>query len=270
MAILHIFGDEFGTMPISDNSGPFLAATVFLRASTPALSKWEGRRPWLIEQLQCLGASPQVAVVRPTKGYSKNLQAKLCKMDTMARFRRMADGANEKYLNVNGLGWRNYIWNFCMNQAIVRAIAASVFSENVESVRVHLDQKTLTTPERNHFRKGLSNVVPQFREILAKFPNHKHVQAALRNWKNCADEPHITWSDEFSSPEFETGLKLAHYLAKYAGESLRKDPAAQVLDWLEDAGFRSAFGDVTDSLLAPLKPETVEEWKRATGLPEPR
>lgn len=79
MAILHIFGDEYGTMPVSDSGEAFLAAMVFLPGALPVLSKWDGRRSWLVKEMQRIGASPQVACIRPTSGYAKALQAKFKK-----------------------------------------------------------------------------------------------------------------------------------------------------------------------------------------------
>ena len=63
MATIHLFGDEFGTMPVRDTDGVFLAAIVATR-TPPARCAWEGRRAWFLEKLSTFAMVPQVVYVK--------------------------------------------------------------------------------------------------------------------------------------------------------------------------------------------------------------
>lgn len=68
---LFVFGDEYGTMPVNDDDGPFLAATVAVRAPFTAKPQMPGRLEDAADALRELGAFVCITYVLPSDGYAK-------------------------------------------------------------------------------------------------------------------------------------------------------------------------------------------------------
>jgi hypothetical protein len=85
LAILHIFGDESGTMPVNDDDKPLVAATVTFLDKTPAAVRGSDEDETLISIFKDLNVIPFAATVKPFPGYGKVLKGKHDKIQVMAR-----------------------------------------------------------------------------------------------------------------------------------------------------------------------------------------
>ena len=69
MATLYIFGDESGTMPVSDTDKPFVAATVAVLDNPPALIRGSDDDEKMVEIFTSLNIVPFAAIVNLTSWF---------------------------------------------------------------------------------------------------------------------------------------------------------------------------------------------------------
>jgi hypothetical protein len=271
MNVLRFYCDESGTMPINDNDPPFVAATVAILGDFPDVGARNGRISWLLEKLEEFEVIPYVAYVQPKPGFSIALEAKLSKLNTMARYRRLMDGANNPYLNPEGFRPRNFIWLHCMQQAVARGLAIALFKHQIDRIELYLDEKTLTEPEsRLMLRQGL-RVSVNFHRVLEALRrlNPGEIEQLQNNLRTSELSTSLYWNNESSSVPAQGGLTLAHYLSSHARRNFENQTNNGILNSLREKGFTHFFDDITDVIMAPIAREVVERWRSATGLPEP-
>ena len=150
MSELTIFGDESGTMPAEDGDPPFCAATLATVNEPPKLSQRSGHRRDVLQACVEWNSVPQVVGICPRPGYGERLRSKTSKMSTMARASRLMTGSHA-YLPDQGYNPRNLVWVRCMSLCLVRAVLRATDTQTIENVRVVLDRKTFTGPERALF-----------------------------------------------------------------------------------------------------------------------
>jgi len=271
VATLRIFADESGTMPLDDDDGIFVMATVSLFGDPPIIEKHNGHLSWLIDKLAELDALPQVSTVIPVPGYGEAIRVKFSKMKTMARYRRMMIEKEHKYLDDYEGSIRNKIWSSGMNQSIALSVLDGITRNSIDSLQITMDVKTMREPDRKLFT-DIVDIVPQtIKDILERVKAVNPTQAdryssniAFRssdisiNWMNPEDKDHVT-----------DGLWLAHHLSKHYQKYLSRTSEPHVRAKLSEAGFNDFELDITHSLMVPINRSAIDKWKQDTGLPEP-
>lgn len=268
MSDLYVFGDEFGTMPTVEGQGVFLAATVSVCGELPGIRHFDGHRSSLLKQLDEFEAFPFVGYVIPESGYGSQFEAKFQRMNLMARASRLVNGSNSHYLNPEGLRPRNMVWSYCMVTALAGAVAKMVFRESVQTIRVHLDQKSMSRADRALFNGTIARLVPNLRSLLAEAGSEPTARSALQAIQDCR-EATVTWSDEIECPSLKTGLALADSLARHSGKSIKRGAEGAHLMWLRSPKWETSSMNMTKLVLRPLQMRTISQWKTQTGLPEP-
>lgn len=271
MAILHIFGDESGTMPLNDTDGPFVAATVSFLGEPPNVMRDSNKDETLVSIFKNLNAVPFAAIVKPFLGYKKALKNKYDKMQVMARATALVMGSSSQSLDQAGLTPRNIVWTHAMTQAIVNAVGSIMFDSDINSVRILLDEKTLSHSMRLLFSQTLLQMGTNFREFLTYYRQLN--PAKMFQYKNniqfSAANTSINWSDDSGQFRSEFGLKLAHRLASKTYHQLKDSGKKGIETKLRDAGFEDFIKDITD-IVTNLDQRLIDNFRQNTGLPEPR
>ncbi|MDD5556560.1 MAG: hypothetical protein PHN82_04825 [bacterium] len=271
MAILRIYGDEAGTMPMNDGDPPFVAATVAILGDPPTIDKPNGHVDWLVKKIKELNAFPHISYIYPDRGYGNKIQSKLSKMNTMARATRLITGANRHYLTEEGIGLRNWVWQFCMGQAIAQATVSAIAKDFVDGLSIVLDQKTMPKPTRRIFIDSVHRLSGQLNGILqaARRMNRDEAELFKSRLRFTNADMCIIWSDSSLAGDSQGGLWLAHYLAGHYQKGLSRGKEMVVRERLSKAGFARVEKDITDMITAPINRASIERWKRNTGLEEP-
>ena len=264
MAILYIFGDESGTMPLNDDDNPFVAAAVAVldRKSWPVNVKKN-----IFEVLKGLNALPSAAIVKPFPGYSKLVKTKYDKLQVMAQATRLVTGASSP----GDFSVRNTIWSHAMIQAVGQTVLRTIFTGSIEGIQILLDEKTMRSPERSLFTGTVINHMEVgIKEILARIKPLN--QDVIVEWENrvlfSAENISINWSDESEEFRSEFGLNLAHRLSQRLYGSVT-GRATDVGPILRAAGFDDPMIDIT-GIISRLDQRIIDNFRRNTGLPEPR
>lgn len=272
MKVLHIFGDESGTMPKNDNDNTFIAATIAFFDSPPGDSPASGRLKDLCEFLNANAGIPFVAFVKPFTGYGDKVETKLKKMNIMARTTRLLTNANVRFLTDEGINLRNLIWIRSMQQAIGHIIALSIRDKTIRCIEVLLDEKTLPKPSRTLFVEQILKKPSQIKDVFAELrplapkligKYEKHICFTPKNIN-------IKWSDEVDNSDSICGLKIADKLARQVRRLLMKRNDVNLATILEEHGYPNSTLDITQEIIRPLAPQTIRSWEELTGLREPR
>jgi hypothetical protein len=272
MAILRIYGDESGTMPLDDNGDVFVTATVSILGDHPSINEPNGHLRWLIDQLKELHAIPFIAFIKPTPGYGNRIKQKLDKTNTMARMTRLMTGANSQYLTQEGIPLRNHIWNHCMSLSIAMAtFNGGIIREHIDKVDILLDQKPMRDPSTNLLKNLIQKAPPTLWEVLqqAKLRFDPQQVKKFESRLKFSQDISLAWSDEIHNPSSKGGLDLAHYLANHYHKGLKKsnNPAIRLL--LSQSGFQNVDIDLTDRITS-IDPRAIKNWEINTGLREPK
>ena len=270
MNTLYIYADECGGIPLDDSSEPFVGAAVSaIQPITGALAL-RFDVPLLVRHLARTSAAPFLAHVKPFPGYGAQVSAKFDKMDTMARARKLVTGVHE-YLPSGGVAVRNNIWVHCVTQAVGQALVMHSFRGPIDRVVVTFDQKTLAPESRRMVIDKCREIPQRITESAAKFHalNPRQVESVLSNVQVAPDDMVIQWSDEPGTTGTEDGLHLADRLAWHYQKHLQSPTQPSFLDALAQAGHKDITYDVTQIMIRPIDRDSIETWKRDTGLPEP-
>ena len=141
MAVLYMYADESGTMPQRDTDTPFVTAIVSFFGDQSDLMHATGHRSEIISKLLSSNAIPFVAFVKPFPGYESCINLKLSKMNIMARVTRLLTRANTQYLDEHGIGLRNYIWIYTMQQAIGNIVRVAMRNHSIDALQILMDQR---------------------------------------------------------------------------------------------------------------------------------
>jgi hypothetical protein len=265
---LHIFADEFGTMPSRDSDPPFVGVAVAIHEPLPGAWSRIGRRTPVAEALVKLNANVHATYVLPCEGYGSRLREKLEKMRTMARARRLLDGHNSDFFRGEYIQDRNYVWIQCMGQALAVALAQAAFAGSIDSIHFHVDRKTMQDDIKAVFLTALGNTLPNLGNLLQRHSDSGEARRVLAGIRACLERPTITERNPSGPQEVEFGFWLADRVAYFIGTDLRKSNAVS-LKWLSALGQKAGCLDITPTLMRSLSRDTTERWKRDTGLPEP-
>jgi hypothetical protein len=272
MSLLKIYADEAGTMPLADTDEPFVTGMVSVVGSDLQIRERHnlGKAPEFCGCLSQVGANIHFCYIRPGLGYAKAIGSKLSKMDTMARMTRLMTGGNTKYLPPEGISYRNMVWSISMNQAMYAIFLRAAASGPVSEVEMFFDQKTMARQSRTHFREAAQMITNNLRRTVLRFADARPLDAAqlLRNVDGL-EHIKIHWSDE---PDFERasdGLTVAHHLSSLARRFLIKG-RTDFSEYLTTAGYTQFEKDITATVTAPISRESIESWKKQTGLLEPQ
>jgi len=262
-------------MPVNDNEKPFVAVTVAVLNNTPALIKGSDNDQKMVEIFKKLNVVPFAAIVKPFPGYGNALKVKHDKMQVMARATRLVTGTSAEYLDqktlTDGFDLRNTVWGHAMLQAIANAVLSTVFTSTIDAVKVILDRKTMRPPMRIFFKemvaKRLGVGTLQFlRSFLPMNPSI--VSQWERRAQFSAETTSFNWSDDSEEFGKQFGLRLADRFARKIYQSqIARQPGIETM--LRDAGFDEFMVDIS-KLVTRLSHRAVDNFKRNTGLPEPR
>ena len=271
MAVLHIFGDESGSMPVNDEDKPFVAATVTFIEKTPIAVKGSNDDKILVSIFKDQAVIPFAAVVNPFPGFGKALKYKHDKMQVMARATRLVTGANSEYIDPTGVNLRNFVWSHAMLQAVVHAIRSTMFTTAIDSLRIVLDEKTMTHPMRRLFTETVQRMGTSVREFLKKHARLDPVNMSLYKSRVqfSADTTVINWSDDAEEFRSVFGLKLADRFAHKVYQQLENAERLGIEQNLREAGFKDFLLDIT-RIVTRFDQRLVDNFRRNTGLPEPR
>lgn len=275
MATLFIFGDESGTMPLSDSDKPFITATVSFLDNPPVLIEGSDNNEKLVEIVKGLNAIPSAMLVKPYPGYGKAIKTKYSKMQIMARATRLVTGANASYLDqktlTNGFDPRNMIWCHAMLTAIGYAVLNTAFSSTINTVRIILDQKTMRPSMRTFFKEMVVQQMGTGTDEYLSTLHHMN-SSVIDLWKSrvrfSAESTFLSWSDECDEFNNEFGLRLADRLSRkiYQSQST-SDPGIETL--LKDAGYTDWVVDLS-RIITQFDQRVIDNFKKKTGLPEPK
>jgi len=262
-------------MPLTDNDNPFVAATVAVLDKTPSLVPGSDDDNKLVEIFKELNVIPFATVVKPYPGYGKAVNAKHDKMQVMARATRLVTGANAQYLDqkmlTDGFDLRNLVWCHAILQATVHTVLRIVFTGTIGAVHIILHKKTMRPSMRLLFKEMVIQRMGvgtnQFLTTL--LPLNPSV---ISLWKNrvqfSPETTFLNWSDD--SEEFRTqfGLRLADRFSRKIYQAEAKNRAG-IKTVLRSAGFADFAVDIS-KLVTRLDQRIIENFKRKTGLPEPK
>ena len=259
-------------MPINDTDKPFVAATVAFLGKTPSAIHGSDEDEKLVEILKESHGIPFAAIVRPFPGYGNSLKSKYDKMLVMARAKCLLNGSNVQYLDNDGINLRNQVWDHAMQQAILHVVRCTMLSSSIDSVRILLDEKTMTKHRRNLFTEMIYRMGSNVRKYLEwlKQVDPEKISQYESHIKFSANSTSVHWSDDSDVFRSEFGLKLADRLARKMYRQLENEGQTGIESILRNAGFEDFLLDITDLVTRPLNQRIIDAWKRDTGLPEPR
>jgi len=275
MTTLYIFGDESGTMPVNDNDKPFVAATVAVLNNTPVFIKGSNDNNIMIDIFKDLNVMPFAAVVKPFYGYGEAMKLKYKKINVMARATRLVTGVNARYFDSKALEYgydlRNMVWSHAMLQAIAHSVLNKVFTNKIDSVKIILDRKTMMPSMRVFFKEMIINQMgvgtQQF--IRSFYPLNRNLVSRWEgNINFSAESTSFSWSDDSTALEKQFGLKLADRLARKIYKDYI-DNTNTFINMLKNSGFKNFIVDITNAV-SQLDPRIIDNFKKNTGLPEPR
>lgn len=272
MAVLYLYADESGTMPQRDTDAPFVTATVSFFGDQPDLMHVTRHRSEIISRLFSLNAIPFVAFVKPFPGYEDSINLKLSKINIMARVTRLLTRANTQYLDEHGIGLRNYIWIYAMQQAIGNTVGVAMRKDSIDALQILMDQKTLPVPTRTLFTEQVLAKSEQVRDVLARLKTLSPNRISLyeNNIRFTRNSTSLHWSDEMEVLDKDSRLKLSDKLARIAYRNIRDGHLDELTESLAKAGFPDSVMNLTEIIMSPLKSRLVAAWERTTGLKEPR
>lgn len=262
-------------MPLADNDKPFVAATVAVLDKTPSLVRGSNDDNKLVEIFKELNLIPFAAVVKPYPGYGKAIKARHDKMQVMARYTRLVTGANTQYLDqktlLDGFDSRNTVWCHAMLQAIAHTILHIVFNGTISTIQIILHEKTMRPPMRLFFKEM---VIKQICEGISQyFTNFLPVNpSVIRLWKSrvqfSPETTFLNWSDDSEEFRKEFGLRLADRFSRKIYQAEVKNQAG-IKTAFRVAGFDDFVVDISE-LVTRLSQRAIDNFKRKTGLPEPK
>lgn len=270
MNTLFIFGDESGNLPLREEDGVFVGATVATQSPLEKIEERNRNPRWLVQKLQEYSAHPFVAYIRPVPGYGAAVKSKLEKMDIMARSKRLLYGEHP-YLPQGGIALRNFVWMHCIFQAITQSFAWSIIGGPIDALRIILHQKTLAPENRQLLVDVVKRSPASAREILAR-ARKLYGNMADRYLSNMRVDPSrisVSWSNDPGTSGAQPGLLLADRLAWHYRRDLVGLNKTRIDDEMTKAGFERFAMDITKIVTAPINRRSIENWKWATGLPEP-
>jgi hypothetical protein len=249
---LFVFGDEYGTMPVKDNDGPFLAAVVAMRSPPPVETETSGHRERVADKLREVGALVHVAYAIPSDGYGEMLQAKIASINALARTNFQKDGRNSSFWNEYGVPIRNHVWQTCMGASLAAVMGSAAFTGPIEQVHVHLDQKTLSKESLATFSVAVGRIPERLKEKLLQFPGSVDARRALEGLRAYPPRLTVTWKEKEERQEFAFGLKLAHLVADIAGKAFEASRKNDPLEFLTTRRVEAKSTDMTPVLLQDL------------------
>lgn len=271
MDTYYLFVDESGTMPVRDSDGPFVGAAVGSRSPITLSRDPRWNQQFLVNALTAAQASPWLCQVVPIEGYGEAVTRKYSQMNTMARARRLVTGRHE-YFPDGGYSTGNLVWGHCLGQTIGPLLNAEVFRAPLTAVEIVFDRKTFTPGVRRMIVDTCREIPQRLREILNRNRDMapEKMDLALANLQFTGQTVTVRWSDDPVTVAVHGGLRLAHWLAKHHLRHLRKPQRPSIHDLLAAAGWKDRITDVTEFVTMPLPEESLEAWRRDTGLPVPK
>ena len=270
MSTLFIFGDESGNLPLCEEDGVFVGATVATQTPPRKIEERKRNSRWLVQKLQKYSAHPFVAYIRPVPGYGAAVSSKLAKMDIMARSKRLLYGEHP-YLPQGGIALRNFVWMHCIFQAITQSFAWSIIGGPIDALHIVLHQKTLAPENRRLLVNVVKRSPDRALETLAR-ARKLDANAADKYLSNMRVDPSrisVSWSNDPGASGAQPGLLLADRLAWHYRRDLVGLNNTRIGDEMTTAGFGRFAMDITKIVTAPINRRSIENWKWATGLPEP-
>jgi hypothetical protein len=274
LTTLYVFGYESGTMPVSDSDKLFVAATV-ASLKEPTLIAGSDNDEKMVEIFSNLNILPFAAIVKPFPGYGAALKAKRDKIHVMARATRLFAGANVTHLDertlAQGFDLRNTVWGFAMVQAIAQAVLNTLFSSSIDAIHVILDRKTMLPSMRQFFNELITKrIAVGTRQILKSLLPLD--PPAVSEWENRVkfsfQTTSVSWSDDSEELGQQFGLRLADRFARKVYQArITGQPSIEAI--LEAAGFEGTVCDISE-LVTRLDQRLAEDFKKTTGLPEPK
>ena len=276
MTTLYIFGDESGTMPTKDSDKPFVTATVAFFEKTPHAIPGSDEDEKLVKILRESNAIPFLAIVKPFPGYGNSLKSKYDKMLVMARAKRLLNGSEVPDLDKDGINLRNEVWDHAMVQSILHAIRCAMYGGSIDSVRILLDERTMTKLRRELFTQMIYQLGSNIREYLERLKKARFrrddqeiISKHVGRIKFSALSTTLHWSDDSARFRSQFALKLADRLARKMYRQLLNTSLIGIEHSLRNAGFEDFLHDITHLVTSPLSQKAIGAWKRDTGLPEP-
>ncbi len=264
MSRLTVYCDEAGTMPLEDTDGPFVCAALGVTGQIPRPDEVVGRPEWILNQIERFSGFPHVSYVEPAKGYAVALKTAHGQLQRMAMITREQSGSNKAYVGPDGIPLRNSIWTKAMLVAIGQMLIGPLARAPVESIRIILDQKTMTSELRALFRRNTSTMGEILRANIrvTAAPDPAVAQYFLNNMRFEQQDISLAWSDELDKEPI--GLKFAHYLASLSWKQL-KSQRPGILDPLRATSYGECVADITDIITAPPSEKNVDQWRKNTG-----
>ncbi len=266
MATVHIFGDEAGTMPLAETDSPYVSATVSFIGDLPTIDPSKLQRRGLLRQLSDGQGFPFATFIYPDEGFGTRLRRRLSLTDTMARVRRLADGANRQYYPEGGTSPRNLIWIEAMQITLGLAVLQLASRCPITAVHVLLDEKVLPKEGRALLRSQLPKLKSYVDNLCLADPRTAGLCERMRF---DSEDVTITWSDEIVNPEETCRVALADAFAGFLLNDLTCS-RTRFRGLMTEYGFQECVEDITQIVDRDVRPEVQTKWERDTGLRVPR
>lgn len=271
MNTLWVYIDESGDIPLEDEDGPFVVASVSIFGNFPAISNRVGRVDWIVEKIQEYQAIPFIVEIIPETGFSQAIKLKMSKLDTMARATKIVEG-HHKYISQYGFVPRNIIWCQCIVQSVANAMVKCINIGNVEKINIVVDEMALADGTRILIEDVIKERLPislskVLREEAALYGNK--VRTFMRN-SRFEENIQLEFGRAESEEQHTDGLYLAHYLASLYRKQRAKKHKLTIKLQLEKYGHQNFIKNYTNILIGSIADESINKWERNTGLPEPR
>lgn len=271
MNTLWVYIDESGDIPLEDEDGPFVVASVSIFGNPPAIADKVGRVDWLVEKIQELQAIPFIVEIVPEAGFGQAIKSKMSKLDTMARATKLVTG-NHKYISQYGFVPRNIIWCQCVVQSVANAMVKCINRGSVDKINIVVDEMALADGMRILLKDTIKKRLPMSLSNVLREAAELYVDKVRTFIANSRFEKNIQleFGRAESKEQTTDGLHLAHYLASLYRKQRAKNHALSIKLQLEKYGHQNFIKNQTNILIEPIASESINTWKRNTGLPEPR
>ncbi len=262
-------------MPLNHADKPFVSATITGLDKLPIVIKGSDDDNQMVQIFNQLNIIPHVAIVKPYPGYGKLLKNKYDKIHTMARATRLITGEKMQHLDEKtlryGFDLRNIVWGHAMLQTIASSVMSSLYTNPVDKIEVVLDRKTMKSSMRNLFKEmiinGIGNGIKQFLSTIRKL-NPSKIYELEKRAEFSSKTTILRWSDESESLEKSFGLRLADRFSRKIYKSQTTNQAG-IEELLKNAGYTDFIYDISE-LLTHIDNRLIDNFKRNTGLPEPK
>ena len=271
---LYVFVDEAGVPPCHDDDDVFVAgAYATIASNAPVLAQRPSAMPqiqWVLSQLCALNAVPSIALIRSRDGFMAKWGEKAMLMRGMAEARRRELG--HEFMPAVGIKPRNWLWSYCVNTAVARAIVGAIGDPPCDftSINLCIDRYSLRREQKSQIAAIYQNAGRRIASLVmqaaqtARAGRTEWLQWLERAAPQTADV-NLMWFEE--GQRSVTPMSLAHRLASGSFAEQRRGATLgrPLANALIAAGYRDVVFDMTHIAENPLNESAMLRWAEDLG-----